>query len=39
VFDMQRSAWATGRILMVEGRVERYARQINVMATQVWPLR
>lgn len=39
VFQLHRSAWATGQILMVEGKVERFLTQINVMATQVWQLR
>ncbi len=39
VFQLQRSAWATGRILLVEGHIERFGSQINVMATQVWQLR
>lgn len=39
VFALQRGTWATGRILVVQGHVERFGHQINVMATQAWQLR
>jgi len=39
VFQLQRGTWATGRILVVQGHVERFGHQINVMATQAWGLR
>jgi len=39
VFDAQRTTWSTGLILMVQGVVEQFQNQINVMANQAWQMR